>query len=568
MTRVLALCTGIGLALVSAACWSQAADGASPAQAPVSAAQVPVSAAQGAGSRAQAAGSLATPRADGPRFDVSVKDAPAQAFFQGLVDGTDTNILIRPEVSGRITLTLKQVTLQEVLESVRDLYGYDYRPTAQGFLILPATLQSRVFRLNYLDLQRYGVSKTRVSSGQITQGDNSQYGNGTAGPTQSTAAQGTDQNGKPAIDVSGTSVLTRNDSDFWTGIEADLHALIGNKPGSSVVINRQSGVIIVHAMPAELRDVSDYLQKTAETVTRQVVLEAKVVEVELNHDYQAGINWAAVLKSGSKTYTFGQAAPPNGFDVSPLVPSANPIVVGPGNPVTSFASKTLGGAFTIAADFADFNTFIELLSAQGRTKVLSSPRVSTLHNQKAIIKAGSDEFFVTSVQSNTVTGTATSTSRNVELTPFFSGVALDVTPQISDDGSVILHMHPTISEVTDQTKTLTIDGTVDTIPLALSQIRESDSIVRARSGQLIVIGGLMRQSIKKQNYKTPFLGDVPGVGRLFRSEREQSDRVELVILLRPLVVGDEEWPALAADPQHRAQELASEGKLDTPVQAQ
>jgi len=166
------------------------------------------------------------------------------------------------------------------------------------------------------------------------------------------------------------------------------------------------------------------------------------------------------------------------------------------------------------------------------------------------------------VSSNTVTGTSTSVSRDVQLTPFFSGVALDVTPQIGEDGTVILHVHPTISEVTDQTKTLTVDGTVDTIPVALSQIRESDSIVKARSGQLIVIGGLMRQSVTKQDYKTPVLGDVPGLGLLFRSERDQTDTVELVILLRPIVVNDSDWPALVSDPRKRVEQLIREHDLN------
>ncbi len=506
-----------------------------------------------------ATAAVEAPAQEDSKFDVSVVEAPARAFFQGLVDGTGTNMLVRPEVSGRITLALKHVTLREVLDATRDLYGFDYRPIAHGYLILPATIQSRVFRLSYLDLQRFGVSKTRISSGQITQGGNSQYQN--PGSGQQTTTE-TDKDGKPTVDVSGTSVLTRGDSDFWAGISADLHAIVGDRPGRSIVMNRQSGVIIVHAMPDELHDVADYLEKTAAIVTRQVVLEAKIIEVQLNHAYQAGINWAAVLKSGSKTFTVGQSAPPGGFDVNPLTPVGSPVTVAPGNPLAGFATKTLGGAFTVAADFADFNAFIELLSVQGRTRVLSSPRVSTLHNQKAIIKAGSDEFFVTGVQSQTVTGTATSTSRDVQLTPFFSGVALDVTPQIGEDGTVILHVHPTISEVTDQTKTLTVDGTADTIPLALSQIRESDSIVKARSGQLIVIGGLMRQSVTKQDYKTPILGDVPGLGRLFRSERDQTATTELVILLRPLIVQDEDWPALVKEPTERADRLTKQGNLD------
>jgi MSHA biogenesis protein MshL len=496
-----------------------------------------------------------------PRFDVDVDDAPAKAFFQSLVDGTRTNMLVHPDITGRVSFTLKHVSIEEVLDAARDLYGYDYRRTARGFLVLPANIQSRVYQLSYLDLQRFGVSKTRISSGQITQGGNSSYGSASGGGSGEAAA-GTDSSGKTAVDISGTSVLTRVDSDFWSGIEADLRALIGDKPDRSVVINRQSGVIIVKAMPNELRDVGDYLRKTAQTVTRQVVLEAKIVEVELNDAYQAGINWAGVMRDGGRQYFFGQSAPQNGFDADPLAPNGGQVPVGPGNVVNGFIQNTLGGAFTVAANFGDFNAFIELLGAQGRTRVLSSPRVSTLHNQKAIIKAGEDEFFVTSVSSNTVTGTSTSTSRDVELTPFFSGVALDVTPQISEDGSVILHVHPAISEVNDQTKTLTVDGTTDTLPLALSRIRESDSIVRAQSGQVIVIGGLMRETRGKTSYKTPLLGDVPGLGRLFRSERSTSRTVELVILLRPLVVNDSDWTKLVNEPTERLNSLAKQGNVE------
>jgi MSHA biogenesis protein MshL len=514
--------------------------------------------------------------ADG-RFDVMVENAPAQAFFQGLVEGTPYNMLVHPDVSGRVTLRLKHVTLEQVLDATRELYGYDWRRTDGGFLVLPPGMQSRVFHLNYLDMRRFGVSNTRISSGQVTQaGNNSQYGGNNVSSGSQTTQAGVDSQGRP-LDVTGTTVITRGDSDFWANVESDLHQLVGNKPGRTVMVNRQSGVIIVHAMPSELREVSEYLEQISRTVSREVILEAKILEVDLNDAYQAGINWAAVLHHGASNYTFGATTPPQGFAGNPLTPTNNPVLIGPvaGSTVSlpvpdvsGLASNTLGGAFTIAANFTDFATLIELLSSQGRTRVLSSPRVSTLHNQLAIIKAGTDQFFVTGVQSNVTTGTAIETTQNVQLTPFFSGVALDVTPEIADDNTVTLHVHPTISDVTDQVTSLTVNGTVNTLPLALSVVRESDSIVRARSGQLIIIGGLMREEVSKNAYKTPLLGDIPGLGKLFRSDQDQKQTTELVILLRPIIVSDADWAGLVSEPTQELHDLndsAGLGKLEDPA---
>ncbi len=225
-----------------------------------------------------------------------------------------------------------------------------------------------------------------------------------------------------------------------------------------------------------------------------------------------------------------------------------PIDLSPEGVVDSLPITSQGGAFTMAFNVGDFAAFIELLELHGDTRVLSSPRVSTLNNQKAVIKAGTDEFFVTNVASNTVTGASSTTSRDVELTPFFSGIALDVTPQISEMGEVTLHIHPTVSQVTDQQKNLTVSGQTDVLPLAFSEIRESDSVVKARSGQIIVIGGLMRDSETRQRFGMPGLSRVPGIGNLFTSVRKVNRKTELVILLKPIVVNsDSDWSRLAND---------------------
>ncbi len=506
--------------------------------------------------------SSAVVHAQEKRFDIAVVDSPARRFFDMLVEGTPYNVVLEPGVSGTITLKLKNVTVPEVLEAVRDAYGYDFRRMSSGFLISGQTLQTRIFQINYIDLERRGTSRTWVESGQEDQGAAAnalQMANGqgmpSIGPSGGLSeppglvfAEGAGKQSTQVKEISGTSISTRSSSDFWHGLEVSLRALVGTDGGRMVMVNSSSGLVAIRATPHELRDAQSFLDQIQAVSTREVVLEAKIVEVQLSKAFQSGINWAALGRNGAQTYGGFATGPQNGFNSGSLLNQpSNPITLSPGsNPAASTVTNTLGGAFALAVNTADFAAYIELLQTQGRTRVLSSPRVSTLNNQKAVIKAGSDQYFVTGVSSNTVVGTASATNLNVNLAPFFSGVALDVTPQISADGEVILHIHPTVSQVTQNNQQVSAGGQTDNLPLALSQIRESDSIVKAKTGQLVVIGGLMQNTRQSQDYGLPGLSSLPVVGNLFKSQQRSDVRSELVILLRPVVIDSEQQMASAA----------------------
>lgn len=440
------------------------------------------------------------------QFDVAVKDVPAKAFFLGLTKDTPINIIVSPEVKGKISLNLKRVTIPQVLQSIESLYGYTARKTSSGYEILPNKIESKIYMVNYLELERKGRSNMTISSGQVSsQSQNQSTTSSSGGSSTSNSAS-----------VSNTigDVETKSTINFWKQLQLTLENIIGKENGRAVTVNPVAGVVVVRAYPKELKQVELYLDAVQNSMDRQVILEAKILEVILNNEYQMGIDWKIFGARLNALNTFPRAQ----IDQSEFPPAFQ---------------------VNVKWDPESFTTTMQALETQGNIQVLSSPRVSTMNNQKAAIKVGNDQYFVTNVSSSQTqtTGGAVTPTQDVELTPFFSGITLDVTPQIDGQGDITLHIHPSVSEVRSQQKEIDLgeNGTL-TLPLANSTIRESDTIVHAKNGQVVVIGGLMENHTKEGIAGFPPVANIPYLGTLFRGTRQNSRKSELVILLRPVIV--------------------------------
>lgn len=514
------------------------------------------------------------------RFNVSFNNIPAQQFFVAIASGTRYNMLVHPDVTGNISANLKDVTLFEALDAIRDLYGYDYRTEGNRIVIKPLTMQTSVFKINYLNNMRRGSSDTRVIANTVNSNNNGSNGSNGQSNSTGTGTNGSNgsQPGTPGSSqttlLTSSKVITTNDGDFWKDLKEAIEALVGGvQAGRSVVVSPQSGVIVVRAMPEELRNVSAYLKATQLSVERQVILEAKILEVQLNDSSQTGVNWSVFANKDNHAVSLGLISPngqvsplsANGAGVSMQSAGNTALLATPGS-VLSAPTTALGSMFGLAFQTRNFGALISFLETQGTVSVLSSPRISTLNNEKAILKVGSDEFFVVGINTTTTSNNGgTTTTPNVVLQPFFSGVVLDVTPQIDDAGNVILHVHPSVTDVKTVTKNIDLGlaGTLQ-LPLALASSSETDSVVRGQDGQIVAIGGLMRQSTTNDKSQVPGIGDVPVVGALFGNKGHAVQKRELVILIKPTVVHDDNaWNKDVLESQRRVLSLDPRGAQPT-----
>jgi general secretion pathway protein D len=278
--------------------------------------------------------------------------------------------------------------------------------------------------------------------------------------------------------------------------------------------------------------VQEYIDKVMASVTRQVLIEATIVEVELNDRYQAGIDWTIFGKAG------GASGLILGADLA--------------NAFTGGVSGLVTGLILSYTDDEDpekrnVEATVSLLNEFGDTQVLSSPKIMTLNNQPAVLKVVDNEVYFEINVETTQAQTTALTTVDSEVRTVSVGLVMSVTPQISAGGAVTLHVRPTITRVREF-----VDDPAVAIALAQAgpigalsdvtnsvpvvQVRETETVLRVGSGQLAVLGGLMQDRISKDDEDVPGFSSVEGVGELFKFRERQQNKIELVIFLRPTII--------------------------------
>jgi MSHA biogenesis protein MshL len=567
-----------------------------------------------------------TPRASSrqleQRFDLKVTDAPIGQVLLAVVQDTPYSVLLSPKsmpptqvvagqvaapagVSESLTVNLKDVTVFEALDAIREMYGYEYTVDGNRIYVQPPDMRTKLYQVNYILGQRRGVSDVQVVAGASPNSSGGGSGGGGTGGAGGSGSGGTSSSSSgggsssyPSIQTSGLSSISK--SDIWGEMEDAVRTVLGcqiarSAPrgaggasaygansradvsfvgdnqvgermrgsegcvgGRAMTVNQMSGTVIVRGLPKELRQVENLLRSMQINIERQVIIEAKIIEVELNSGSQQGINWAGFRQGlfrggvGANPGIVGSNGTPGRSQVLSELSSDGTTITSStisdllgGTLIGSSSPNAFSAGLGVALQFSNFSALINFLESQGRVQVLSSPRIATLNNQKAVLKVGSEEPFVTNITAGTSSqnnSSTVSTPPTINYQPFFSGIALDVTPQIDENDNITLHVHSMVNSITEKEKIGVPSGGGTRVPFAVNSISETDSVVKSRDGQVIVIGGLMTESSSDNRAKVPVAGDVPVVGALFGNSNRSTVKRELVILLKPTVVkGDDTW---------------------------
>ena len=457
---------------------------------------------------------------DETRFNLNLQDADLSAVLLGLGQDSPLNVVVEPNVVGRVSLNLENASLLQILDRVVLPRGFQYQVGENVLRVYQPERETRVYQIDYPNYSRNGTTDLTVS-----------------GAIASKPAIGEGSGGSGAEDTSTAAVQTIQTVDFWTEIEDAVRSIVlgdggapvveGGSPGFQaaprVLVSRQSGLISVSAPGPILAEVETYLESVAEAASRQVLIDTEIVEVTISDDLQLGVDaeYAPDLGGGAEGA------------ITPMLTASDPAAV-----IASQLTPTFNnGAFSIGFVKDNMGLLLRALAEQTDVRVLSTPSITTLNNHKALIKVVRNEvFFVAQVETQITEGALLTTTEFVpNVIPI--GVTLDVTPQISAAGEITMHVHPSVSEVVDVRSQPTSDATLPTTgSLPVIDLRETDTVLRVRDGQTLVIGGLIQSRDLDKERKVPFLGDIPWLGQAFRYRETEELRTELMIFLTPTIM--------------------------------
>ncbi len=509
------------------------------------------------------------PKADGrpiePRFDLNVANAPAPQLLMAIVAGTRYSMVVHPAIKENISISLKDVTVVEALETVRDIYGYDFKVQGNRITVQPAEIQTRVFQVNYLMSTRRGRSDVRVTSGcdlRFRPAGRGHARHRNARDAERAVAGGARDAGRDAGQQHGFASRHRQPGhhDDRQRFLARAHRIAardrrhGERPARrrqpAVGRDRRARHAGGHPLGRGIPQ-GDEADHRAAGDARGEDHRGRTGRRPADRHQLGGLpprRWRAPRPAWaireSVLGTGGDLSAPTARSADGGVLSSSALSSTPGSSLLP-GTGVPGAVFGLAFQTGNFASMLSFLQTQGTLQVLSSPRIAALNNQKAVLKVGNDEFFVTNITTTTLTSAtgAATQSPSIVVQPFFSGVAFDVTPQIDEHSQIILHVHPSVSNVVEKTKNIDL-GTSGSfrLPLASSSISESDTVVRVQDGNIVAIGGLMRESTQRTKSGVPGLANAPIVGGAFRSQATTARKSELVILIKPTVIqGDADW---------------------------
>jgi MSHA biogenesis protein MshL len=482
-------------------------------------------------------------------YSVVVNNVEVHDLLFALARDAKVNVDIEPGITGKVTLNAIDQTLPQLLTRIGRQVDMRYELRGQDLVVMRDTPYLHVYRVDYVNLDRNATMKVAVSS-QLAGGGAT---GGAAQTNSSSSLEMTSNNRfwetlvgnikdilRETDKVIPTTTSTSGTQPSGTLQGAPLQAGGASQTSAqkaaattpvtfieraSVIANPEAGVLIIRATSRQHARIQEFLDQVLANANRQVLIEATVAEVQLNNQYQRGIDWSK-LRTGSSGFQFQQSS--SGTPANLTINNTNSFVVG----------YALGNY--------NFTSAVKLLESFGSVRVLSSPKISVLNNQAAMMRVTDDLVYFTlqpGTTSISVSGSGTvQAPATFTTTPNVSpiGLIVSVIPQISDTGAVVLDVRPTIrrkiGDASDPNPALAAAGVSSLIPVI--QTREMESVLRVQSGQIAVLGGLMQDSASKTQDTVPGLNGIPGIGSLFEQRNDLNQKTELVIFLRATVLND------------------------------